>query len=95
MINLHGFIIDDFFYLIEYLVLHLILVFTFLEYLILFKRILDLTNIHYAKSITILNNLVNGATYIQPPVIVIEYDELSTSDIGKGTIVEVRRQLNK
>ncbi len=54
--------------------------------------ILVLNYIHYAKSITILNTLTDGATYIQPPVIVIEYDELSLSDIGKGTLVEVRRK---
>jgi hypothetical protein len=52
--------------------------------------IVVLKNIHYAKSIQILNTLVNGSTYIQPPVIVIEYDEISLSDIGKGTLVEVR-----
>jgi hypothetical protein len=37
--------------------------------------------------------LTNGVSYIQPPVIVIEYDELSLSDIGKGTLVEVRTKL--
>jgi hypothetical protein len=68
-----------------------------LIYIVFFLRInliLELSNIHYAKSITILNTLTDGVTYIQPPVIVIEYDELSTSDIGKGTIVEVRIELN-
>ncbi len=37
--------------------------------------------------------LTSGVTYIQPPVIVIEYDELTTSDIGKGTIVDVRNRI--
>ncbi|CAF1347685.1 unnamed protein product [Rotaria magnacalcarata] len=49
----------------------------------------ELTNIHYAKSITILNTLSNGGAYFQPPVIVIQYEALSLTDIGKGTIVEV------
>jgi len=52
--------------------------------------ILALKNIHYAKSIKILNTLTNGASYIQPPVIVIEYGELSLSNIGRGSVVEVR-----
>jgi hypothetical protein len=53
--------------------------------------IIVLSSIHYAKSITIYNTLTSGTTYIQPPLIVIEYGELSTSDIGKGTIVQVRK----
>jgi hypothetical protein len=51
--------------------------------------IIVLRSIHYAKSIKILNTLTTGASYIQPPVVVIEYDELSLSDLGKGTLVEV------
>ncbi|CAF3770661.1 unnamed protein product [Rotaria sp. Silwood1] len=50
---------------------------------------LELRNIHYAKTIKILNILSNGGAYMQPPVIVIEYDELTLSDIGKGTLVEI------
>ena len=53
---------------------------------------LELKNIHYAKSIKILHTLTTGASHILPPVIVVEYDELSASDIGKGTLVEVRRK---
>jgi hypothetical protein len=37
-------------------------------------------------SIQILNTLTNGVAIIQPPVIIIEYDELTLSDIGKGTM---------
>lgn len=44
---------------------------------------------HYAKSIKILNTLTSGVSYIQPPVIVIEYGELTLTDIGKGTLVDV------
>lgn len=55
--------------------------------------ILELSSIHYAKSITIMYTLTSGVTYIQPPVIVIEYDELTTSDIGKGTVVDVRNRI--
>ena len=72
------------------------MVLTFIEYLTFVRRInpiLELRNIHYAKSIQILYTLTDGTTYIQPPVIVIEYDDLSTSDIGKGTTVEVRLEL--
>ncbi|CAF4483081.1 unnamed protein product, partial [Rotaria sp. Silwood2] len=49
----------------------------------------DLRNIHYAKSIKVLNTLTNGGAYMQPPVIVIEYNELTSSDIGKETLVEI------
>ncbi|UJR08253.1 hypothetical protein I4U23_012526 [Adineta vaga] len=49
----------------------------------------ELRNIHYAKSIKILNTLTSDTAYIQPPVIVIEYGEISISDIGKNTLVEV------
>jgi len=53
--------------------------------------IIVLGNIHYAASITISNTLTNGGSYIQPPVIVVTYAELSSSDIGKGTIIQVRK----
>ena len=55
--------------------------------------ILELKNVHYAKSIKILHTLTTGASSILPPVIVVEYDELSASDIGKGTLIEVSRKL--
>jgi len=48
-------------------------------------------NIHYATSIKILNTLTSSGTYIQPPVIVVDYAELSLSDIGKGTLIQVRK----
>ncbi|CAF2430595.1 unnamed protein product [Rotaria sp. Silwood2] len=51
----------------------------------------ELQNIHYAKSIKIRTTLTNGAAYIQPPLIIVEYDELTSSDIGKGTLVQVRK----
>ncbi len=65
----------------------------FIKYRVFFLNIhliLGLKNIHYASSIKILNTLTSDTTYIQPPVIVIQYAELSISDIGKGTIVQVR-----
>ena len=51
---------------------------------------LELKNIHYARSIKILFRLVGGTTYIQPPVIIINYDELSSSDLGKNGVVQVK-----
>ncbi|CAF3358734.1 unnamed protein product [Rotaria socialis] len=50
----------------------------------------ELRNVHYAQSITILNTLSNGGAYFQPPVIVIQYEELSLTNIGTGTIVDVK-----
>ncbi|CAF3900474.1 unnamed protein product [Rotaria sordida] len=61
----------------------------------------ELRNIHYAKSIRILTTLTSGETYIQPPVIIVEYNELSSNDIGRGILVQVtfesqyRMDLNK
>ncbi|CAF1194078.1 unnamed protein product [Rotaria sordida] len=49
----------------------------------------ELRSIHYAKSIRILNTLTNDGAYIQPPVIIIEYNEITLSDIAKGTLVEI------
>lgn len=57
--------------------------------------LLELTNVHYAKSIKILNTLSPGGLYIQPPVIVVEYDELSTSDLNQDMIVDVSREREK
>ena len=51
---------------------------------------LELRNIHYAKSIRILNTLTSDTNYILPPVIVIEYGELTVSDLGKNAVVQVR-----
>jgi hypothetical protein len=50
-----------------------------------------LGSIHYAASIQILNILTNGESYIQPPVIVVTYAELDSSNIGDGTIIQVRK----
>lgn len=54
--------------------------------------VLVLRNIHYAKSIRILNTLTDGTNYIRPPVIFIEYGELSLTNIGKEMIVDVRKR---
>ena len=51
--------------------------------------IIELRNVHYARSIRILNTLADDVSYIQPPVIVVEYAELTLSDIGESRIVEV------
>ncbi|CAF3346369.1 unnamed protein product [Rotaria socialis] len=48
-----------------------------------------LVNINYATTIKILTTLTSGEAYIQPPVIIVGYSQLSLSDIGKGTIVQV------
>ena len=53
---------------------------------------LELRYIHYAKSIKILNTLTTGGAYIQPPVVVVEYDELSVSDVGGGNLLQVRKE---
>ncbi|CAF1576458.1 unnamed protein product, partial [Adineta ricciae] len=50
----------------------------------------ELRNIHYAKSIRLLNTLTSDTNYIQPPVIVVEYGELSISDLGKNAVVQAR-----
>lgn len=50
---------------------------------------LDLKNIYYAKSIKVLFTLVNNAANFQPPVFVVEYAELSLSDIGKQKVAQV------
>jgi hypothetical protein len=90
--NRNGFIIVDFLFLFEFLGTQLAAVCIYIYKVFSFKlkSITDLKSIHYAQSITVLNTLTSGTNYIQPPVIVIEYGELSLSDIGKGTIVEVR-----
>ncbi|CAF1345544.1 unnamed protein product [Adineta steineri] len=49
----------------------------------------ELNNIHYAKSIKIVNTLTNSAANIQPPLIIIEYGELAISDTEKGSLVEI------
>ncbi|CAF1123716.1 unnamed protein product [Rotaria magnacalcarata] len=49
----------------------------------------ELININYATTIKILTTLTSGASYIQPPVIIVGYSELALTDIGKGTIVQV------
>ncbi|UJR38008.1 hypothetical protein I4U23_030690 [Adineta vaga] len=54
----------------------------------------ELRSIHYAKSIRIVNTLSNGGNYIQPPAIFIEYGELTSSNIGKDTLVQVSFESN-
>ncbi|CAF4415338.1 unnamed protein product [Adineta steineri] len=51
----------------------------------------QLTSVRYAKTITILNTLSDGGSYIQPPAVVVEYGELSLSDFGTGKVVQVRK----
>ena len=53
-----------------------------------------LKTIRYVKSIQVLNTLTGGTSYILPPVIVVEYAELTSSDIGQGTVVQVREEKN-
>lgn len=55
---------------------------------------LVLQAIHYAKSIKIITTLTSGVSYLQPPVIVVEYAEISSSDIGKNGVIEVRQIKN-
>ncbi|CAF0826220.1 unnamed protein product [Adineta steineri] len=52
----------------------------------------QLTSVRYAKTITILNTLSDGGSYIQPPAVVVEYGELSLSDFGTGKVVQVSFQ---
>lgn len=63
-------------------------------FLLLFDRltnfVLELKNVHYAKSIKFLTRLVGGTSYIQPPVLIINYDELSQSDLNQEKIVLVK-----
>ncbi|CAF4828802.1 unnamed protein product [Rotaria sp. Silwood1] len=54
----------------------------------------ELRSIHYAKSIKIMTTLTSGEAYIQPPVIIIQYDELTSTDIGKGNFVQVTFESN-
>lgn len=58
------------------------------------SNLLVLRSVHYVKSIQVLNTLTGGTSYILPPVIVVEYAELSSSDIGQGTVVQVREEKN-
>lgn len=53
--------------------------------------LLELRNVRYAKTIQLITTLTDGLTYIQPPLIYIEYDELSSADLSAGTLVQVRR----
>lgn len=48
-----------------------------------------LNNVHYAKTIRISHRLVSGVSYIQPPVVIIEYEELSLSQIGRNGLVRL------
>ncbi|CAF0975904.1 unnamed protein product [Adineta ricciae] len=49
-------------------------------------------SIHYAKSIQIVTTLSSGGAYIRPPMVIVEYAELSSSSIGQGNIVQVSFQ---
>jgi hypothetical protein len=42
-----------------------------------------------------LNTLATSGPYIQPPVVVVEYAELSPSDIGTGTLIQVRKKMQE
>ena len=57
--------------------------------------LLELKNVHYAKSIKLFTRLVGGASYIQPPVIIVEYDELSQTDISQDKVVTVKEKRRK
>ena len=52
--------------------------------------VLELKNVHYAKSIKFLTRLVGGTSYIQPPILIIDYDELSQSDLNQEKVVSVK-----
>lgn len=90
----NGFIIVDFFFSIEFLASIRTTVnerrrFSTKEKTNLFD--LELKNIHYAKSIKIVTTLTADTSYILPPVLQIEYAELSSSDISTGKLVQVSR----
>ena len=57
-----------------------------------FRSLLELKSIHYVKSMKIFTRLTSGTSYIQPPVIIIEYAELTQSDLGQGSTVQINFQ---
>lgn len=38
----------------------------------------------------VVTTLTDNLSNIRPPLIIIDYDEVSSSDLGKGTLVQVR-----
>lgn len=51
--------------------------------------LLELMNVRYAKSIKIVTTLSTDGNYIQPPMVVVEYDELTTTSLTQGAVVQV------
>lgn len=93
--NRNGSIIDDFSLSIVSREFRITVQHFSLVFLLDKLRLSVLRNIHYAKSIKILNTLTDDTKYIRPPVIYIEYDEFSLTSIGKGTTVDVRKVKTK
>ena len=47
-------------------------------------------NIRYVKSMQVVTTLTDNLANVRPPLIIIDYDDVSSSDLARGTIVQVR-----